>query len=131
MNTEQVKGKLKEIVGEAQEHIGRFFGSDSQEAKGHNLEMQGKAEKAVGDLKEAREERVQDEANVRPVGDPLTPNSHTNFDEQTHDMPLQDPDGALQPGFDSRINTTVNPLREGIDPVNNTKIERLDSVDGR
>ena len=53
MNQDQVKGKLKEAAGEAQERTGRVVGSTEQEAKGHAREMEGKTQKKLGDLEEA------------------------------------------------------------------------------
>lgn len=58
MNEHQVKGKLKEGAGEVQEHVGRALGDRTQEAKGHAREMEGKAQKKAGDLKEAAKEVV-------------------------------------------------------------------------
>ncbi len=52
MNKDQVKGKIKEVAGEVQEHTGRAVGSAEQEAKGHAREMEGKVQKAAGDVKE-------------------------------------------------------------------------------
>jgi uncharacterized protein YjbJ (UPF0337 family) len=49
---EQVKGKIKEVAGEVQEHTGKMVGSTEQQAKGHAREFEGKAQKAVGDVKE-------------------------------------------------------------------------------
>ena len=52
MNKDQVKGKIKEVAGEVQEHTGKALGSAEQQAKGHAREMEGKAQKAAGDTKE-------------------------------------------------------------------------------
>lgn len=52
MNEEQVKGKIKEGVGEAQEQLGRVTGNREQEARGHAREQEGKVEKKVGDVEE-------------------------------------------------------------------------------
>jgi uncharacterized protein YjbJ (UPF0337 family) len=52
MKDEQVKGKLKEGAGEAQEQLGRMTGNRDQQAKGHAREQEGKVEKKVGDLKD-------------------------------------------------------------------------------
>jgi uncharacterized protein YjbJ (UPF0337 family) len=60
MNTDQVKGKAKEIAGEVQEHVGRAVGSTEQEVKGHNREMDGKTQKAYGDAKEVAKDIVRD-----------------------------------------------------------------------
>jgi uncharacterized protein YjbJ (UPF0337 family) len=53
VNKDQVKGKLKEAAGEAQEQAGKVVGSTEQEARGHAREMEGKVQKKAGDLKEA------------------------------------------------------------------------------
>lgn len=60
MNTDQVKGKAKEIAGEVQEHTGRALGNKEQEAKGHATEMEGKVQKGYGDAKEAVKDAVND-----------------------------------------------------------------------
>lgn len=64
MNTEHIKGKIKEVVGEAQEHLGRLVGSKEQEAKGHAKELAGKAQQNRGDAQEA-EEDLQEEIEER------------------------------------------------------------------
>lgn len=52
MNKHQVKGKLKEVGGEAQERTGRATGDADMEARGHAKEQEGKVQKKVGDLKQ-------------------------------------------------------------------------------
>lgn len=59
MNKDQVKGVAKHVGGEIQEQAGKLTGNESQEAKGHAREMEGKIQKNVGDAKEA----VKDVAN--------------------------------------------------------------------
>lgn len=59
MNTDQVKGKLKEVAGEAQEHLGRATGDREQEVKGHAHEQEGKVQKKVGDVKDGVDKIVQ------------------------------------------------------------------------
>ncbi|MBA4326681.1 MAG: CsbD family protein [Polaromonas sp.] len=56
MNKDQVKGKIKEVAGEVQEHTGKAIGSAEQQAKGHAREMEGKAQKAAGDIRESVED---------------------------------------------------------------------------
>jgi uncharacterized protein YjbJ (UPF0337 family) len=58
MKDEQVKGKMKQGLGEAQEHLGRVTGNREQEARGHAREQQGKVEKKVGDVKDAADKIV-------------------------------------------------------------------------
>lgn len=53
MKEDQVKGKLKEGAGEAQEQLGKLTGNRRQEARGHAKEQEGKAQKKVGDVKDA------------------------------------------------------------------------------
>lgn len=59
MNKDQVKGVAKHVGGEIQEQVGKLTGNESQEAKGHAREMEGKIQKDVGDAKEV----VKDVAN--------------------------------------------------------------------
>ena len=53
MNKNQVKGAVKTIVGVAQEEAGKLVGSKEQQVKGLNNQISGKAEKLLGDTKEA------------------------------------------------------------------------------
>lgn len=53
MNKDQIKGALKEVAGETQEHVGRLVGNKTLEARGHALEMEGKAQQDVGNAKKA------------------------------------------------------------------------------
>ena len=52
-NKDQVKGELKDLGGKMQEEAGKLVGNKEQEAKGLKNQVQGKLQKAVGDLKEA------------------------------------------------------------------------------
>lgn len=52
MNKDQVKGKIKEVAGEIQEHTGKAIGNKEQQAKGHQREMEGKLQQTVGNVKE-------------------------------------------------------------------------------
>ncbi|MES2027471.1 MAG: CsbD family protein [Pseudomonadota bacterium] len=53
MNKEQVEGALKDAAGKVQQEIGKLVGSTEQQAKGLAKQVEGKAEKAVGDAKDA------------------------------------------------------------------------------
>ena len=50
MNRDQVKGKLKEAAGSAQEKAGRLTGDRDQQARGQARETAGKVQKKVGDV---------------------------------------------------------------------------------
>lgn len=53
MNSNQVKGKAKEILGEVQQKAGKLVGSESQQIKGHAKEIEGKVQKTAGDAQKA------------------------------------------------------------------------------
>ena len=53
MNKDQVKGSVKEAAGKVEQKTGQIFGNSKQEAKGLATKLQGKAQKKVGDAKEA------------------------------------------------------------------------------
>lgn len=52
MNTDQVKGSLKDAAGKAQETLGDAANSPEHEAKGEARQVEGKTQKKVGDVKE-------------------------------------------------------------------------------
>lgn len=52
MNKDQAKGAVKDVVGKAQEQVGKVTGSKEQQAKGVVKQGEGKVQKAYGDLKE-------------------------------------------------------------------------------
>ena len=52
MNKDQVKGKLKDAAGMVQEKTGHLIGSTEQQLKGVKKQVEGKTQKAVGDLRE-------------------------------------------------------------------------------
>ena len=53
MNTDQVKGTLKEAAGKVQQKAGELIDSPEQQAKGLAKQVEGAAQKKVGDVKEA------------------------------------------------------------------------------
>jgi uncharacterized protein YjbJ (UPF0337 family) len=52
MNKDQVKGGIKDAAGKVQEEIGKATGHKDQQAKGVARQVEGKRQKAVGDVKE-------------------------------------------------------------------------------
>ena len=52
MNKDQVKGTLKDAAGKVQETAGKVIGSHEHQHKGIEKQVEGKAQKAVGDIKE-------------------------------------------------------------------------------
>lgn len=53
MNSDQIKGSVKDVAGKAQRKLGEAIGSTEQQVKGAANQVEGKAQKAVGDLREA------------------------------------------------------------------------------
>lgn len=53
MNTDQVKGALKEVAGKVQSKTGEIIGSPEQQIKGAAKQVEGNAQKNLGDAKEA------------------------------------------------------------------------------
>lgn len=53
MNTDQIKGSIKDAAGKAQRKLGEAVGSTEHQVKGAAKQVEGKAQKAVGNAKEA------------------------------------------------------------------------------
>ena len=53
MNTDQVKGAIKEVAGKVQSKTGEIIGSPEQQIKGAAKQVEGNAQKNLGDAKEA------------------------------------------------------------------------------
>jgi uncharacterized protein YjbJ (UPF0337 family) len=53
MNKDQIKRTARRIGGKIQQKAGKLVGSKKEQAKGVRLQAEGKAQKRVGDLKEA------------------------------------------------------------------------------
>ena len=56
MNKDQVQGSVKDAAGKVQRKIGEAVGSEKQQAKGLGKQMEGKAQKAFGNVKESLED---------------------------------------------------------------------------
>ncbi|MDB5815477.1 MAG: CsbD family protein [Rhodocyclales bacterium] len=52
MNKDQIKGGAKEIAGKSQEAVGKAVGSDRQQSKGLEKQVEGGVQKTYGDAKE-------------------------------------------------------------------------------
>jgi uncharacterized protein YjbJ (UPF0337 family) len=52
MNREQIRGHLKDTAGRFQRKIGQLFGNESQEMQGVSRQLEGKTEKAAGEVSE-------------------------------------------------------------------------------
>lgn len=52
MNTDQIKGSLKDAAGKVQQKAGEVIDSPEQQAKGVAKQVEGKTQKTFGDVKE-------------------------------------------------------------------------------
>ena len=53
MNSNQVKGAVKDVAGKVQRKVGEAVGSTEQQVKGAVKQVEGKTQKAVGNAQEA------------------------------------------------------------------------------
>ena len=53
MHKDQIKGAAKDIAGSAKEGVGKAIGDDRMAAEGAAERVEGKAQKAVGAIKQA------------------------------------------------------------------------------
>ncbi len=56
MNTDQIKGAVKDVAGKVQEKVGEVINSPEQQVKGIAKQIEGQSQKAYGDVKEAAED---------------------------------------------------------------------------
>lgn len=56
MNSDQVKGAVKDAAGKVQRKAGELIDSPSQQVKGAAKQVEGKTQKAVGDVREKLED---------------------------------------------------------------------------
>ncbi len=61
MNTDQVKGTLKDVAGKVQQKTGELIDSPEQQAKGLAKQVEGTTQKNYGDAKEVVKDKI-DEA---------------------------------------------------------------------
>ena len=53
MNRDQLKGKGKDIMGRAERQVGEWTGKEENQLHGAAKQVEGKGQKAMGDLKQA------------------------------------------------------------------------------
>ena len=60
MNKDQMKGKMKDLMGNAQRRVGQASDSPKQTLKGAAKQAEGKLQKAAGDIKENAKDAERD-----------------------------------------------------------------------
>lgn len=70
MNTDQLQGTMKSIVGRLQEDFGNFVGSADQQVLGIRKQVSGRAERRIGDIRElmGQAEALAIRARTTPLG---------------------------------------------------------------
>ena len=63
MNSDQIKGKAKDIGGKIQEEAGKVVGSSEQQAKGLSNQAEGKVQEKYGDVKDSLNKDSVDRGN--------------------------------------------------------------------
>ena len=58
MNSDQVKGAVKQAAGKIQEKAGKATGSTEHQAKGLAKQVEGRVQKGYGDTKEAAKDAI-------------------------------------------------------------------------
>lgn len=58
MNSDQVKGAVKDAAGKVQQKTGQVTGNESQQAKGLAKQAEGKVQKNVGNAKEVLKDGI-------------------------------------------------------------------------
>ena len=56
MNSDQVKGAVKDVAGKVQRKAGELIDSPEQQVKGAVKQVEGKTQKAAGDVREKLED---------------------------------------------------------------------------
>ena len=64
MNSNQIKGAVKDAAGKLQRKVGEVTGNTSQQIKGSAKQVAGKTQKAVGDVQEAADKAARDSADT-------------------------------------------------------------------
>jgi uncharacterized protein YjbJ (UPF0337 family) len=66
MNTDQVKGKVKDVAGSIERKAGELTDNPKLQVKGAVKQVEGKVQHAVGDVKESVKKAQDEAANSKP-----------------------------------------------------------------
>ena len=73
MNKDNLKGKAKDIAGRVERQVGEWTGDEKAQADGAGKQVEGKVQKAWGDLKDAGRRAEEDirgnKSDVQPGSD--------------------------------------------------------------
>jgi uncharacterized protein YjbJ (UPF0337 family) len=65
MNTDQIKGAVKDAAGKVQQEVGKATGSTSQQAKGLEKQAEGKVQKGVGNVEQSVDDATRNTTDTR------------------------------------------------------------------
>jgi uncharacterized protein YjbJ (UPF0337 family) len=75
MDSNELKGKMKDVAGKAQEKFGEVTGNKEQELKGMDKQVEGKVQETYGKAKDATKDAVHEaEENFRARQSDVQPN---------------------------------------------------------
>jgi uncharacterized protein YjbJ (UPF0337 family) len=81
MNSDQVKGKVKDVAGRAERQVGEWTGDSEKQADGSLKQAEGKVQNAWGNVKEAAKDAV----NKGKRTDRATTDDTAEVDEEVRD----------------------------------------------
>jgi len=85
MDSNEIKGKMKDVAGKAQEKFGEVTGNKEQEIKGVGKQVEGKVQETFGKAKDAmhdaEEKFRQRQSDVQPDRDDEIGNTDIEKDE--------------------------------------------------
>jgi uncharacterized protein YjbJ (UPF0337 family) len=83
MDSNEIKGKMKDVAGKAQEKFGEVTGNKEQELKGMSKQVEGKVQETYGKAKDATKDAVRDaEENFRARQSDVQSDVQPNRDDE-------------------------------------------------
>jgi uncharacterized protein YjbJ (UPF0337 family) len=64
MNKDQLKGKAKDVAGRVERQVGEWTGDPDKQVHGASKQVEGKVQKAWGDVKDAGEKANEEQRKV-------------------------------------------------------------------
>jgi uncharacterized protein YjbJ (UPF0337 family) len=81
MNKDQVEGKLKDVAGRVERQAGEWTGNKNAEVRGAVKQVEGKAQNAWGDLKDAGKNAADKDKANGPSDETIATENETENEE--------------------------------------------------
>jgi len=82
MNSDQIKGTIDDAAGRAKRQVGEWTGDTGAQVDGAAQQVKGKAEKAVGNVKDAVRGTTSDASRDRDIDDDRNRESVTKVERE-------------------------------------------------